>query len=327
MKKAFLNLDKKFNPFYYPHPMVPSVNELEIEFELFKFNGGELNIRIEQNMDFSRIDSVVISQRIRSSDDLFAILIAKEALVRLGVEKFELFIPYVPYARQDRVCNHGESFTLRVFANILNTAGFKNVYCFDAHSEVSPAIIDNCININNHRFVQESIKSIVMRKSTAEKDLRHNINIISPDSGSNKKIKDVMRFLTALTLGEVEDIVLQIAPIINYNLIKCDKTRDLKTGDLTGFDVYADDLKGIDCVIVDDIVSNGGTFLGLAEELKRKNAGDLYLVCSHGEFGADPSKTIEKLSSVFKKIYVTDSFQDISNENVTQLHISNMPLF
>ena len=120
--------------------------------------------------------------------------------------------------------------------------------------------------------------------------------LISPDGGALKKIYKVSEYL-----GGVE-------------VVECSKSRDVKTGKLSGFKVYSDDLEGKDCLIVDDICDGGGTFIGLAEELKNKNAGNLYLAVSHGIF----NKGFESLS-VFKKIFTTNSFKDIVNDKVEVL--------
>ena len=83
---------------------------------------------------------------------------------------------------------------------------------------------------------------------------------------------------------------------------------------MSGFAVYSNDLKGATCVIVDDICDGGGTFLGLATELKAKNAGELILIVTHGIF----SKGLESLTSVFDKIYSTNSFSDFENTSTFQ---------
>ena len=98
------------------------------------------------------------------------------------------------------------------------------------------------------------------------------------------------------------------------------KQRDVKTGKLKAFKVYADDLRGRDCIIVDDICDGGGTFMGLAEELKQKGAGKLYLAVSHGIF----NRGFEELNKVFEKIYTTDSFRDIEEEGVVQIKLRDL---
>lgn len=278
-KIRILNLDGMFIPVSYP----------EIEFKLFKFSGGELHIKLNNNIDYSVIGKVIITHRIRSTDDLMAVLIAKDALELKGIKSFDLIMPYVPYARQDRKCFNGESFTLKVFTDILNSAKFDTVHIFDAHSDVAPALINNCVNHDNEQ--------IVMNVLDDNFDLPP--ILISPDAGANKKANKL-----AVNLG--------------LDLVKCDKVRDPKTGALSGFEVFTFDLLGKKCLIVDDICDGGGTFLGLAEELKKKNAGDLYLFVTHGIF----SKGIDLLTKSFDFIYTTNSFNDIKHDYAIQYKIN-----
>ena len=103
-------------------------------------------------------------------------------------------------------------------------------------------------------------------------------------------------------------------------VVECSKSRDVKTGQLSGFKVYADDLGGADCIIVDDICDAGGTFMGLAMELKKKNAGKLYLAVSHGIF----SKGIDDLTKYFDKIFTTDSIRNLApHAQLTQLKLED----
>ena len=100
-------------------------------------------------------------------------------------------------------------------------------------------------------------------------------------------------------------------------LVTCGKSRDVATGQLTRFQVFADDLKGQDCLIVDDICDGGSTFIGLAEALRGHNAGRLFLAVSHGIF----SRGIAPLRSHFDTIFCTNAFSDISAEGVVQIPI------
>lgn len=277
MNTYALNLDKAFSTVKHP----------EIEYVLKPFSGGERHIQLSPFCSYLEIDKVVITHRIRNTDNLMDILIAKEALEAEGVRKFELIIPYVPYARQDRRCEHREAFTLKVFTNILNSAKFDRVYCLDCHSDVAPALIENSYNLSNKPFVAKTLEH-----------LNSDIILISPDAGSNKKANVLARILAF------------------KKLVKCDKVRDTKTGDLSGFEVFADDLKGDPCLIVDDICDGGGTFIGLAEELKKKGAGDLYLFVTHGIF----SKGVDPLLEHFTTIYTTNSFRDIKHPQVIQFN-------
>jgi len=278
-KAMILNLDPKFTPL---------TNQEEIKFQSFTFSGGEPHIKI--NPDFDRNEKVIITHRLNSFNDLGLLCITVDALRRMDVKVIDLFIPYFPAARQDRVMIKGESLSVKVYADIINTLQLNKVFVFDAHSEVTSALVNNCEVIPNHTFIQQVLNVI-----------GENVKLISPDGGALKKIYKVSEFL-----GGVD-------------VVECSKSRDVKTGKLSGFKVYEDDLNGMDCLIVDDICDGGGTFVGLAEELKKKNAGKLYLAVSHGIF----NKGFEVLDC-FDKIFTTNSVKDFEGENVTVIGLDTL---
>ncbi len=269
-----LNLDSQFTPLG---------KDNEIVFQSFTFSGGEPHIKIVSKIDFNEV--VTITHRINSFNDLGLFCLAVDALKRMDVMKINAFIPYFPAARQDRVMIPGEPLSVKIYADIINSMHLNKVLVFDPHSEVTPALLNNCEVISNHDFILKVTKMIGKE-----------ILLISPDGGALKKIYKVSEYL-----GGVD-------------VIECSKSRDVKTGKLSGFKVYSEDLQGKDCLIVDDICDGGGTFIGLAEELKNKNAGNLYLAVSHGIF----SKGFDGLN-VFEKIYSTNSFKDIDDNLVKVL--------
>jgi len=274
-----LNLDPKF---------APILNQEEIQFQSFTFSGGEPHIKI--NPDFDTTQKVTITHRLNTFNDLGLLCITVDALRRMDVKIIDLFIPYFPAARQDRVMIKGESLSVKVYADIINTLQLNKVFVFDTHSEVTPALVNNCEVIPNHTFIQEVLKVI-----------GENVKLISPDGGALKKIYKVSEFL-----GGVD-------------VVECSKSRDVKTGKLSGFKVYEDDLNGTDCLIVDDICDGGGTFIGLAEELKKKNAGKLYLAVSHGIF----NKGFEVLNC-FDAIFTTNSVKDFEGESVQVIGLDKL---
>ncbi|WJS95527.1 ribose-phosphate diphosphokinase [Flavobacterium johnsoniae] len=274
-----LNLDPKFAPFQ---------NQEEIKFQSFTFSGGEPHIKI--NPDFDPNRKITITHRLNSFNDLGLLCVTVDALRRMDVKIIDLFIPYFPAARQDRVMIPGEPLSVKVYADIINALQLSKVYVFDAHSEVTPALLNNSTVIPNYTFIKEVLNRI-----------GENVKLISPDGGALKKIYKVSEFL-----GGVE-------------VVECSKSRDVKTGKLSGFKVYEDDLNGMDCLIVDDICDGGGTFVGLAEELKKKNAGKLYLAVSHGIF----NKGFEVLNC-FDGIFTTNSFKDFDDQSVIQIKLEKL---
>jgi len=275
-----LNLNKHFKPYGTKN---------EIEYDYFTFSGGEPHIKIITQ--FSDIEKVTITHRIQSFNDVGLLLLAVNALKNMGVKTLDLLLPYFPAARQDRLMVSGEALSVKVYADIINSQNFNTVTVFDPHSEVTPALLNNCKVIDNFSFIEK-----------VTNQLDNNLVLISPDGGALKKIYKVAAYLQ------------------NYEVIECSKSRDVKTGKLSGFKVYADDLQQQDCLIVDDICDGGGTFLGLAKELKAKNAGKLYLAISHGIF----SKGFESLEKDFQKIFTTDSFKTIENKAVVQINLEEL---
>lgn len=275
-----LNLDKNFTPYG---------TENNIDYNFFTFSGGEPHIKIISELE--NVSEVTITHRIQSFNDIGTLLLATNALKNMGIKKLHVVIPYFPAARQDRLMVSGEPLSVKVYADIINAQNFESVTVFDPHSEVTPALLNNCRIIDNHKFIERITQQ-----------LSDNLLLISPDGGALKKIYKVAAYLQ------------------NYEVIECSKSRNVKTGQLTGFKVYADDLQGKDCLIVDDICDGGGTFLGLAKELKAKNAGNLYLAISHGIF----SKGFDELEKHFTKIFTTDSFKTIENDNCIQIELGKL---
>lgn len=285
-----LNLSPSFNPFGIPDKAL-------IKFTSLKFHGGEPHIKVHEFWDttefldigltVSAVETVMITTRINSFDDFGLLAVAVDALRRMGVERIHAFIPYFPGARQDRVTNPGEPLTVSVYASLINALNLSQVFIYDPHSDVTMAVLNNGLKLNNHNFIRKVIADINCVVNQ-DYNVPGNVTLISPDAGSSKKIHDLVE-----ALGETK-------------IVKCDKIRNTKTGELTGFEVFADDLQGATCLIVDDICDGGGTFLGIAEQLREKGAGDLFLAVSHGIF----SKGFSDLNKAFKQVYTTNSIKD-----------------
>ena len=232
-----------------------SLTESNENVELKKFAGGECHVKFLT--ECSEGDRIRLSTRLNTSDDIMTLCLAVDALRHMHVPYIEAFIPYIPYARQDRVMVPGEPLSVKVFAQVLNSLHLNKVVVFDAHSDVSVALINNCQNIPNHDMVKSFLKKF---------DL-HDFTLVSPDLGAYKKVD-------------------KLAQKLEYkgNIATGIKVRDLSTGQIIKSDVNTDNLNGKACIVVDDICDGGRTFIELAAALKAKNAGDLYFIASHGIF-------------------------------------------
>ena len=261
-----------------------------LPFEAFAFAGGEPHIRF-QPKDLQAVQAVTLTHRVRSFNDMGLLLLAVDALRRAGLEHLELVLPYFPGARQDRVMVPGEPLTVKVYADLLNRLALKRIWVYDPHSEVTPAVLDRCQAIPNHTFIEHILKALSVDC------------LVSPDGGALKKIYKLSAHLGG-------------KPVVEGS-----KKRDVRTGQLSGFQVFSEDLAGANCLIVDDICDGGGTFMGLAQTLKDKGAGQLYLAVSHGIF----TKGIEPLTAYFDRIYTTNAFRDVEpHPSLVQIDLSTL---
>lgn len=270
-----INLDKNFAPLGEGIP-----------FSSFMFPSEcEVNIKLPEIND----NSVLITTRIRSSNDIMMLLLATDAVKRLGIKDIDVFIPYLPYARQDRKMVDGEALSLKVMADLLNAQEYKKVTMYDVHSEVATALINNSESITNHKFAKEVLKD------------KKDYYIVSPDAGAYKKIFKLCQYL-------------------NYQeeIIMSNKIRDVSNGVIRSMTISHSDLKGKECFIVDDICDGGGTFSLLAQELRSINAGKINLIVSHGIF----SRGFSLLTDI-NHIYTTDSFKDNELIGLTQFKLNH----
>ncbi len=96
----------------------------------------------------------------------------------------------------------------------------------------------------------------------------------------------------------------------------------MATGQILSTTCDTEDFEGRDLYIVDDICDGGGTFVLLADELRKRNCGKINLIVSH----AILSKGMEALPNI-DHVYTTDSFQDLSHPKLTQIKLCNNILF
>lgn len=221
----------------------------DIKYTKLFFPDGQPHLKIDVSNFTENDTNCKIITRISSANDLLLLLFAKNILDYNGFEKIELYISYLMTARMDRVMMAGEPFSLKVTASLLNNAGFSKIKILDPHSEVSTALLDRSYAIDTISFVKD-VMDVYRQKNTDDAESQY--CIVSPDAGAFKKIYKVAAALNN-----------------NIDVVECMKNRDLHTGALSGFKVFEESLEGKTCFIVDDICDGGGTFIGVANELKK----------------------------------------------------------
>lgn len=268
-----------------------------LDFNEFIFPAGEISVKLnarDYGYQALNLPNTIIA-RIQNSDDLFKLAALKDAVARFDTNPVNLFLPYVPYARQDRVCDKGESFTLVLLARFIASMGFNKITIVDPHSNVTPSVFEAQNNMGKLQIITQL--DVLNKFTNFIPTLMAGV-LVSPDAGANKKTADVAGWLQ------------------HASFVRADKLRDLTNGQIKEIAVYADDLKGKNAIIVDDLCEFGGTFLGLAKELRKKNCGKIILFVTHGVFGGGKREvalaTISKLlTGGINMIYTTNSYHEV----------------
>lgn len=220
--------------------------------------------------------------------EFLALIYLTKHLRANGVRCIKLNMPYIPNARQDRVKNKEDVFTLKYFAKILNSLSFTSVTVLDPHSSVSEALINNLDIRSPAPYINRAIDDIPFRVCSDPISFETTTSpmLFYPDEGSMKRYSGMF---------------------CNMPFAYGIKNRDWQTGKIVGLDVITNgnDIKGKDVLIIDDICSYGGTFLHSARKLKELGANDIYLYVSHCENSILDGELIN--SGLIKKIYTTDS--------------------
>lgn len=255
----------------------------DVTVRQWNFPGGEVGVDIQSPMDqieAGEVSRVWVDARIQNSDDLMALVLATDALKRHFLyATFALHIPYVPYGRQDRVCNPGESLSMRVMGSIINSLGYASVDVLDPHSAVTEAVIANVRVATQHAIFKDIYEDW------------SDITIVAPDQGATKKCEDFAKKVGAA------------------GVFTCAKTRNLADGKITGMIIHGapGDMTHMNLLVLDDICDGGRTFIELAALLKPHSPNTLELAVTHGIF----SKGFEVVGAAYDHVYTTDSFGPI----------------
>lgn len=220
--------------------------------------------------------------------------------------KIGLKLPYCPNSRMDRVKSENEIFTLKYFCNFINSLNFTHVYVFDTHSYITDALLDNIINLH--------VGSLIYRLySTNNYDL-----IYFPDAGAMKRYSQYFKN--------------------NPNMVYGSKVRDWNTGKIEGIKILNKDGEPCDksnienksILMVDDIISYGGTMAYSADKLHELGAKNIDIYVSHLEnsFFDEEKGTLRKRmkngTNIVNAIYTTNSiYKEENNEenfNIKLIH-------
>ena len=225
-----------------------------------------------------KADRVDLSWYYEDDKELIALIYIANHAKAHGCENLHLYMPYLPNARQDRVKTAEDVFTLKYFAGVINSLGFRTVRVLDPHSNVSEALIDRILVDKPTEYIEAAIQKITAIEGEAP-------SMFYPDEGAGKRYSGMIPLPYAFGI----------------------KKRDWKSGKILGLDVAGDteSIAGKNILIVDDICSKGGTFYFSAMKLKELGAKNVYLYVTHCENTIFEGELLK--GDLIQRIFTTNS--------------------
>ena len=214
-------------------------------------------------------DETVVVQSINSNEDLVQLMLIFDAVANTDITAV---IPYMGYARQDRAFNEGEAVSIRAVAKLIESYADR-VITVNIHSEKAKSHFKKLVDVDAMPLIGEYYKG-------------KEVVMISPDLGSLNRVK------VASSYAGCEFDYLE------KRRISAEKV-EIKPKSL--------DVKGRDVVIVDDIISTGGTIVEATKVLKNLGAKSVECACVHAVLAGDALNRL--FNAGVKRVIATDTIE------------------
>lgn len=229
--------------------------------EVDRFADGEVFVQVEDNV--RGVDLFIIQSTYPPAEHVLELLMLIDACRRSSAARITAVIPYFAYARADRKDQPRVAITAKLLANLIVGAGADRVLTVDLHSPQIQGFFDIPLD---HLYAAPVLMKYF--ETLRMKD----VVVVSPDAG-------------AVKMGR------SFAKRLGGDLAIVDKRR-------TGHDQsevmnIIGDVEGRDCIMLDDLISTGGTICEAARGLKARGAERVIACASHGVFSGDAFKLLE----------------------------------
>ncbi len=240
-----------------------------------RFADNEVFVEILENM---RGEDVFVIQptSFPANDHIMELLVIIDAVRRSSAARITAVIPYYGYARQDRKAGPRTPISAKLVANLVTIAGANRVLTVDLHAGQIQGFFD--IPLDN------LFSEPVLTKDIKDNFDLNNLVVVSPDVGGVVRAR-------------------AYAKRIDASLAIIDKRRE-RAGFSEVMNIVGE-IKGKDCIIVDDIVDSAGTLCNAAAALLENGAKSVYAYITHGVLSG---KAIERINnSCLASVVITDS--------------------
>jgi len=261
------------------HPQLAKEIMRELEAPLGRavvgtWKNGETRVKLEENV---RGSDVFVIQSMSDPVDhhLMELLLIIDALRRASAARITAVIPYYAYAKQEKKTTGREPISAKLVANLLTTAGAHRIVAMDLHSPAIEGFFDIPVD---HLRAAPILARHIKRQNLDD------VVAVSPDAGGVARAEDLR--------GRVGGSLA----IISKRHPGPDVSEALE---------MVGDVDGKPAVIVDDMISTGGTVVLAADLLRERGASPILAAATHGIFAQDGLTLID--ASPIDKVFVTDT--------------------
>jgi ribose-phosphate pyrophosphokinase len=266
------------------------------DVRISRFSDGEMFVQVEENV--RGVHTYVIQPTCSPvNENLMELLIMVDALRRASAGSITAVLPYYGYARQDRKVAPRTPITARLAADLLQTAGVNRILCVDLHA----AQIQGFFNVPfDHLFALPVFLEDYLKQSFNETAV-----FVSPDAGGVERARAYSKRLGA-SLAIIDK--------------RRERANESEVMHLIG------DVRGRDCIIVDDLIDTGGTLCNAARAVMDKGARRVVACASHGVFSGPALQRIEE--SPLDEVVITNSIprkpESFGSKKIKSLSIAKL---
>ena len=238
------------------------------------FADGEFSVSYEESIRGR--DVFLVQSTFPNSDNLMELLLMIDAAKRASAHYITAVVPYFGWARQDRKDKPRVSIGAKLIADMLSTAGITRLITMDLHADQIQGFFDVPVD---HLYASSIFTKYVKENMTLD-----NLVIATPDVGGTKRASTYAKYL-------------------GVPMVICHKSR-LRANEVAEMRVIGD-VKGMDVLLVDDMVDTAGTITKAADLMMAEGAKSVRAIASHAVMSDPASARVDQ--SALSEIIFTDS--------------------
>ncbi|MBI2599058.1 ribose-phosphate diphosphokinase [Candidatus Curtissbacteria bacterium] len=264
------------------------------QIDIGRFSDTEIDVWVKDEVNNSDV-FIVQSNSAPVNDHIIELALIADAVKRSGAHKITAVIPYFGYSRKEKQSRPGEPISAKVVADLITASGVNKVICLDLHA-------DAIVGFFNVPVIYLSALE-VLAKSLQQEKFKNPI-VVSPDVGGVKRARN-------------------FAAILNAPLAVIEKHRQVAQRDKIEVLSISGEVTGDTAIIIDDVISTGGTIIESARALKQKGVKKVIVCATHAVFAGNAKENLSR--SPIDKIFITATIaQDINSPKIERVSVAGL---